>query len=51
MRKLDLWIGTRLFHPPIIWLCQRTGMTQWAVSAYAWMAAAFTLVVRIRKAR
>ena len=49
MRRLDLWIGTRLFHPPIIWLCQHTGMTQWAVSAYAWMAAAFTLVVRIRE--
>jgi hypothetical protein len=47
IRRIDYWIGTRLFHPPIVWLCQRTGMTQHAVSAYAWMAAAFTLVARI----
>ena len=49
IRRIDTWIGTKLFHPPIIWLCQRSGMTQWAVSAYAWMAAAFTLVVRVRE--
>jgi hypothetical protein len=48
IRRLDAWIGLRLFHPPIIWLCQRAGMTQYAVAAYAWMAAALTLVVRIR---
>ena len=47
IRRLDYWIGTWLFHPPIIWLCQRTGMTQYAVAAYAWMAAAFTLITRI----
>lgn len=45
--RLDHWIGTRLFHPPIIWLCQRTGMTQFAVARYGWMLAAWTLVMRI----
>ncbi len=47
IRRLDLWIGTRLFHPPIIWLCQRIGMTQFAVARYCWMLAAWTLVMRI----
>ncbi|WP_298690321.1 hypothetical protein [uncultured Sphingomonas sp.] len=47
IRRLDHWIGTRLFHPPIIWLCQRTGMTQYAVARYGWMLAAWTLVMRI----
>lgn len=48
IRRVDFWIGTRLFHPPIIWLCQRARISQYAVAAYAWMAAAFTLVARIR---
>jgi hypothetical protein len=47
IRRIDHWIGTRLFHPPIIWLCQRTGMTQFAVARYGWMLAAWTLVMRI----
>lgn len=47
IRRLDRWIGIRLFHPPIIWLCQRTGMTQYAVARYGWMLAAWTLVMRI----
>ena len=47
IRRLDLWIGTRLFHPPIIWLCQRTGLTQHAVSRYAWMIATLTFPARI----
>jgi hypothetical protein len=47
IRRIDHWIGTRLFHPPIIRLCQRTGMTQFAVARYAWMLAAWTLVMRI----
>ena len=47
VRRLDYWIGTRLFHPPIIWLCQRTGLTQHAVARYAWMAATLTFVARI----
>ncbi|WP_454887424.1 hypothetical protein [Sphingomonas oryzagri] len=48
IRRIDYWIGRRLFHPPIIWICQRAGMTQWAVAAYAWLAATFTLVMRAR---
>jgi hypothetical protein len=48
MARLDAWIGTRLFHPPIIWLCQRTGRTQYAVAAYAWLAATFTLVATLK---
>lgn len=47
IRRLDHWIGTRLFHPPIIWSCQRTGMTQHAIARYAWMAATLTFVARI----
>lgn len=47
IRRLDQWIGRRLFHPPIIWLCQRTGMSQFAVARYGWMLAAWTLVMRI----
>jgi hypothetical protein len=47
IRRIDHWIGTRLFHPPIIWLCQLTGMTQYAVARYGWMLAAWTLVMRI----
>lgn len=48
IRRLDHWMGTRLFHPPIILLCQRTGMTQFAVAAYAWLGAIFTIVPRLR---
>lgn len=47
IRRLDYWIGTRLFHPPIIWVCQRTGLTQHAASRYAWMIATLTFVARI----
>jgi hypothetical protein len=47
IRRIDQWIGTRLFHPPIIWLCQWTGITQYAVARYGWMLAAWTLVMRI----
>ncbi len=47
IRRIDSWIGTRLFYPPIIWLCQRTGMTQFAVARYSWMLAAWTLIMRI----
>ena len=47
IRRLDHWIGSRVFQPPIIWLCQRSGMTQYAVSRYAWMLATWTLVMRI----
>lgn len=47
IRRFDYWIGTRLFHPPIIWLCQRTGLTQHAVARYVWMVATLTFVARI----
>ena len=47
LNRLDAWIGRELMHPPITWFCQRTGMTQRAVSRYAWMLAAWTLVMRI----
>ena len=48
IRHIDYWIGTRFFHPPIISLCQRTGMSQWAVASYAWMAGGFSLLMQIR---
>lgn len=44
LRRLDAWIGLRVFHPPIIWLCQRTGMTQWAFYRYGWWIAALWCV-------
>jgi hypothetical protein len=46
IRRLDAWIGTRLFHPPIIWLCQRAGMTQFALHRYIWWAVALLVVYR-----
>jgi|GEM_PF-1024638 len=47
LRRFDRWFGQGIMHPPIIWFCQRTGMTQFAVTRYAWMLAAWTLVMRI----
>lgn len=46
IHRLDAWIGLRLFHPPIIWLCQRTGMTQWAFYRYLWWVFALWAVWR-----
>jgi len=45
--RLDRWFGTEIMQPPIIWLCQLTGMTQRTVYRYGWMLAAWTLVMRI----
>lgn len=45
--RLDRWFGEEIMQPPIIWLCQRTGMTQRAVYRYGWMLATWTLVMRI----
>lgn len=45
--RIDRWFGTRIMHPPIVKLCQLTGLTQFAVSRYAWMLASFTLVMRM----
>jgi hypothetical protein len=47
LARIDHWIGKEIFHPPIIWLCQLTGMSQRAVARYGWMLAAWTLVMRI----
>jgi hypothetical protein len=44
IRRIDAWVGLRLFHPPIIWVCQRAGMTQWAFYRYAWWIAALWCV-------
>lgn len=38
--KIDHWIGTTLFVPPIIKLCQLTHQTQFAVSRLFWFIAA-----------
>jgi hypothetical protein len=45
--RIDHWIGKEIFHPPIILLCQLTGISQRAVARYGWMLAAWTLVMRI----
>lgn len=39
LRRFDVWAGVRLFHPPIILLCQLTRQTQYAVSKELWLAA------------
>lgn len=44
LRLADAWIGAKLFHPPIIWLCQRASITQYAVYRYLWWAAALWMV-------
>jgi len=36
VRRLDAWIGKRIMHPPIIWVCQRAGVTQFAVFRFLW---------------
>ncbi|MES2289326.1 MAG: hypothetical protein V4530_06265 [Pseudomonadota bacterium] len=43
---LDLWVGKRLFVPPIIRLCQRTGASQYTVHSYGWMIASLLVVYR-----
>jgi len=47
LRRIDAWLGRAIMHPPIIWLCQRTGSSQYAIASYAWMLAAWTLIMRI----
>lgn len=42
----DAWLGRRVFHPPIIWVCQRARITQWAFYRYAWWIAALWIVGR-----
>lgn len=46
MRRLDAWVGKTLFHPPIILLCQMTGMTQFAVYRYIWWVVALSWLAR-----
>ncbi|RVT93736.1 hypothetical protein [Sphingomonas crocodyli] len=48
MTRIDAWVGRTLFVPLIIRLCQLTGMTQYAVSNYAWVAAGLTMVARLK---
>lgn len=40
IRRLDIWLGKTLFHPPIILLCQRTRQTQYAIYRTFWFFAA-----------
>lgn len=47
MKRLDLWLGKNLFQPPIILLCQLTGMTQYAVHRYLWWVVMLYMVWRI----
>lgn len=44
LQAIDRWVGKTLFVPPIVRLCQRTKMTQYAVSAYAEFAGALLMV-------
>ena len=36
IRRLDAWIGKHLMQPPIIWVCQRVGINQYAFYRYGW---------------
>lgn len=47
MNKLDLWLGKNLFQPPIILLCQLTGITQYAVHRYLWWAIMLYMIWRL----
>src|SRR3546814_14333029 len=40
LTSIDLWIGKKLFVPPIIKLCQLTRQSQFAVSRLFWFIAA-----------
>ena len=40
IRRLDIWLGKTLFHPPIILICQRTRQTQYAVHRALWFFSA-----------
>ncbi len=39
-RRLDAWIGRVMFHPPIIWICQMTRQSQYALSRALWFGCA-----------
>jgi hypothetical protein len=41
---MDHWIGLRLMHPPIVWVCQRAGISQYAFYRYSWWTAALLAV-------
>jgi len=41
--RFDAWLGKTAFHPPIIWFCQVTRQTQYAVSSLLWFAAMLCL--------
>lgn len=40
MKRLDIWLGKTLFHPPIIALCHATRQTQYAIHRAFWFFAA-----------
>lgn len=44
MRRLDAWLGKHLFHPPIILVCQLTGVTQYALYRYLWWGVALWML-------
>lgn len=37
IRRLDAFLGKRMFQPPIIWICQRAGINQYAFYRFGWM--------------
>jgi len=46
LRRIDAWVGLCLFQPPVIWFCQRTGITQWAFYRCGWWIYALWAVWR-----
>ena len=46
LKRIDAWLAKHLFHPPVILLCQLTGMTQYAIYRYIWWVVALVLLAR-----
>lgn len=44
MKRIDAWLGKHLFHPPIILVCQLTGVTQYALYRYLWWGVALWML-------
>lgn len=49
IRRIDLFLGKRVFVPVVIWICQRAGVSQWRFANYARMAAYWLLIWVVRE--
>lgn len=44
IHHLDAWMGKTLFHPIIIRVCQKTGITQYRFALYGWIITLLTIL-------